>query len=324
MYTTPVSIAPASHKISLSHRLCCIGSCFAQTMGQRWIDHKFSALVNPFGTLYNPVSVFRLLQYALNNEGPGADTYLEHDGLYFNDELHSDLHADSLPALQRLVRKQLQRAGEALRSAHWIIVTLGSALVYERQDTGRIVANCHKQPAVLFRQRLLTVEEISQHFEQLKATVAQANPQARYLFTVSPVRHLRDTLTHNAVSKSTLRLAVAQWQQTEPERIHYFPSYEIMLDELRDYRYYAADMLHPNEVAQDYIWQRLTETYLDEEAQAFCRRWDKLRRALAHRPRNPNSEEHRRFLQNTLEQLKQLSDRVDVYTEIQQIETQLL
>ena len=323
MFTTPVSVPPSPHKITLSHSLFCNGSCFAQTMGQRWSDHKFNALVNSFGTLYNPVSVFRLMRLALEDWQPNANTYLERDGYFFNYEFHSDLHAPTQEALQQIIAERLRQTRKFLLTADWIFITLGSALVYERTDTDQVVANCHRMPARQFRQRLLSTEEIREHFDAMKAALDAVNPNVRYLFTVSPVRHLRDTLERNAVSKATLRLAVEQLRQTEPERIHYFPSYEIMLDELRDYRYYAADMLHPSEVARNYIWQKLTEAYLDEEAQRFLQQWKKISAALNHRPFRPDSEAHRRFLQNTLRQLKQLGDKVDVHREIEQLEAQL-
>lgn len=324
MFTTPVRIPPPPRKISLSHRLFCVGSCFAQTMGQRWRVNKFIARVNPFGTLYNPVSVFRLMQYALNGQRPEATTYLERDGYHFNYDFHSDLHAPTREALQTQIDGILEQTRQFLSTTDWIVITWGSAFVYELQETNQVVANCHKMPASAFHRRLLSVEEIDDRFTQLKAQLEAVNPNAHYLFTVSPVRHLRDTLEQNTVSKATLRLAIERWRQRDSERTHYFPAYEIMLDELRDYRYYAADMLHPSPVAQDYLWQRLTDTYLDEEAQAFLVRWAKIRQALEHRPFHPSSPAHRKFLANTLDQLKQLRPLVDVHTEINRLEQQLL
>ncbi|MGB3848323.1 MAG: GSCFA domain-containing protein [Tunicatimonas sp.] len=320
MFTTPVRIPPASQSISLSHRLFCVGSCFAQTMGQRWQDNKFAARVNPFGTLYNPVSVFRLMQYALDGQRPDDATYLQRDGYHFNYAFHSDYHAPTRETLQTQIEDTLVQTGQFLRSADWIIITLGSAFVYELRETGQAVANCHQMPATTFRRRLLTVDEIIAAFTSFKAQLDAVNPEAHYLFTVSPVRHVRDTLEQNTVSKATLRLTIEQWRQRSPTRVHYFPAYEIMMDELRDYRYYAADMLHPSSVAQEHIWQRLTDAYLDEEAQRFLNQWTKIRQALEHRPRHPDSAAHRKFLANTLAQLKQLPQQVDVHTEITRLE----
>ncbi len=324
MFTTPVHIPPSPQKISLSHRLFCVGSCFAQTIGERWLANKFTARVNPFGTLYNPVSVFRLMQYALDGQRPEAATYLERDGYHFNYDFHSDLYAPTREELLIRIDNLLQQTQQFLSTADWIIITLGSAFVYELKETNQVVANCHKVPAATFRRRLLSVEEIDVCFTRFKAQLEVVNPNTRYLFTVSPVRHARDTLEQNTVSKAVLRLAIEPWRQRDPERVHYFPAYEIMLDELRDYRYYAADMLHPSGVAQDYIWQRLTDAYLDEEAQAFLIRWTKIRQALAHRPFRADSPAHRKFLANTLIQLKQLDELVDVHTEINRLEQQLL
>ena len=323
MFTTPVPVSPVPHQISLTHSLFCIGSCFAQTMGHRWRDNKFTALVNPFGTLYNPVSVFRLMRYALDDQQPDDATYLERDGYYINYEFHSELNAPSRTKLQQIVSDRLRQTRDFLSTADWIIITLGSAFVYERQDTGQIVANCHRMPARTFRKRMLSVAEVVEHFASFQTLLHRTNPNARYIFTVSPVRHLRDTLEQNAVSKATLRLAIEQLRQSEPDRIYYFPSYEIMLDELRDYRYYAADMLHPSEVAQDYIWHKLTEAYLDEAARQFLSEWTKIKNALNHRPFRPDSDAHRQFLQNTLRQLKQLVDKVDVHKEIEKLDKEI-
>ena len=323
MFTTPVHVSPSPQKISLHHRLFCIGSCFAQRMGQRWADRKFTTLVNPFGTLYNPLSIFRLMQYALQENLPDTATYLERDGYCFNYKFHSDIHASNQETLQAIIEDTLHQARQFLQTADWIIITLGSAFGYELLKADQLVANCHKMPANTFRKRLFTVEEINEHFVALKTSLDAINPNAHYLFTVSPVRHLRDTLEQNTVSKATLRLAVEQWRQQFPQQVHYFPSYEIMLDELRDYRFYEADMLHPTLVAEDYLWQKMTAAYLDEAAQKFLKQWAKISNALNHRPFRPDSEAHRQFLQNTLQQLKQLSDKVDVHTEIARIEQQL-
>ena len=324
MFTTPVHLAPSPHKINLSHRLFCVGSCFAQRMGHRWMDNKFTALVNPFGTLYNPVSLFRLMQDALEGRSPDASAFVVRESFFFHYDLHSDIYAPDQEALRKKIQDKLLLTQAFLSTANWVVVTLGSAFGYERIETGRIVANCHKQPSHLFRKRLLTVEEIVKSFTSLKAALDLINPDVRYLFTVSPVRHLRDTLEQNSVSKATLRLAVEQLRQQYPERFHYFPSYEIMIDELRDYRYYEADMLHPTLVAEEYLWNKLTTAYLDQETTAFLSQWTKIKKALAHRPFYPDSEAHQQFLRNTLTQLKQLRDKVDVYTEIAQLQQQLI
>ena len=323
MFTTPVYPSPSPHRINLSHRLFCVGSCFAQRMGQRWIENKFTTLVNPFGTLYNPVSVFRLMQYALNDQPADPSDYVARENHYFHYDFHSDVHAPSPEALQETIQDRLSQARAFLSTADWVVVTLGSALGYERIETGQVVANCHKQPARSFRQRLLTPEEIHASFHSFKTSLDAVNPHVHYLFTVSPVRHRRDTLERNSVSKATLRLAVEQLRQQHPEQIHYFPSYEIMMDELRDYRYYDADMLHPSPVAEEYIWDKLIGTYLDPEAKEFVGQWAKIQQALRHRPFRPDSEAHQQFLRQTLTQLKQLSQKVDVYTEIAYVEQQL-
>ena len=324
MFTTPVHPSPSPHKIVLSDQLFCVGSCFAQRMGQRWSDNKFTTLVNPFGTLYHPLSIFSVLKHALDGQLPDPSRYVAREEYYFHYDFHSDLHAPGQEELQHAIRNTLSQARAFLSTANWIIITMGSAFAYERLETGQLVANCHKQPGARFRKRLLTLDEIDASFHSFLTTLDAVNPNVHLLFTVSPVRHLRDTLTQNSVSKATLRLAADQWCRQNSERLHYFPSYEIMLDELRDYRYYEADMLHPSTVAEDYLWRQLTSAYLDKEAQEFLRQWTKMKAALRHRPFHPASPAHQQFLRNTLDQLKQLSQKVDVYTEIMHLEQQLI
>ena len=292
-------------------------------MGQRWSANKFTTLVNPFGTLYNPLSIFRVLAYALDGHLPDDPAYVEREGHFVHYDFHSDLNAESQEALQEVIQDKLQHAQTFLSTAHWVVITLGSAFVYELIKDGRVVANCHKQPAHQFRRRLLATGEIISSFESLKTRLDTVIPDAHYLFTVSPVRHLRDTLERNSVSKATLRLAVEQLCQQYSEQVHYFPSYEIMLDELRDYRYYDADMIHPSTVAEDYLWGKLVDMFLDEEAVVFLKQWHKVQQALSHRPFQPSGEAHQRFLRQTLAQLKQLSAKADVYTEITQLEQQI-
>ncbi len=323
MFRTEISIEPTIEKISLRHPILSIGSCFAGVIGQRLLDHKFNALVNPFGTLYNPAAIFRLLQDSINTSLPSDESYLHRQDRFYNFKFHSNVVAESRAALEETITIKLQSTREYLKHTRWIIITLGTALCYERQDNGQIVANCHKMPSSLFRQRMLSPEEISIRFDQLYLDIKALNEQARFIFTVSPVRHLRDTLVRNAASKASLRLGIEQITHQYPQDVQYFPSYELMMDDLRDYRFYAADMIHPNEVAQDYIWEKWWNTYLDEQAIEFLLRWEKIHRAMQHRAFQPASEEHQRFVRKTIEQLTQLSKVVDVSEELKRMKKQL-
>ncbi len=292
-------------------------------MGQRLIENKFQALVNPFGTLYNPASVFHLLQDTINLYLPHEDTYLTRDGIYYNYMFHSDFSADSRDNLESRIEREFQKTREFLKNAEWIIVTLGTAFTYEMMTNGRIVANCHKMPADQFNKRLLSPEEIQTRFEQFYLTMKAFNENARFIFTVSPVRHVRDTLVQNSVSKASLRLAIENILQYHPENTHYFPSYEIMMDDLRDYRFYQADMLHPSDVAEEYIWEKWAHTYMDEEVLEFISQWKKVRKAIGHRAFHPSSSQHQRFILKTVEQLEHLNEKVDLANEINDLKKQL-
>ncbi|MEM8965725.1 MAG: GSCFA domain-containing protein [Bacteroidota bacterium] len=324
MFRTPVEVVPLSHRISLHQPLLLIGSCFAQSMGVRLDKNKFNACVNPFGTVYNPASVFQLLSATVNQSLPEAATYLVNKEGYFNFQFHSDFSSESREELEVRIEKVLADIREYLRNSRWLIITLGSAFGYELRENGQLVSNCHKMPAQLFRRKLLSIEEITTQFDQLYRILQAWNPQLKYIFTVSPVRHLRDTLVQNSVSKSVLRVATHTIQESYPDDVYYFPSYELLIDELRDYRFYQADMLHPSEVAEDYIWQKFVENCLDTETQHFLNTWKPIYRAIHHRAFRPSSEAHQQFLRKTIEQLKQLNQQVDVTAEIQELEQQLL
>ncbi|WKN45357.1 GSCFA domain-containing protein [Tunicatimonas pelagia] len=324
MFRTPVEIEPLPQRISLHDSLLLVGSCFAQAIGKRFQQNKFRACINPFGTLYNPLSVFELLLNAANQSVPDDDTYLVNQNTHFNYHFHSDFSSETKVDLQTQIEQALVSTRNYLKQCSWVVITLGSAFSYRRKETGQVVANCHKMPARLFRRWLLEPGEMITQFKQLYRVLNTLNPNIKYILTVSPVRHLRDTLVQNSVSKSVLRLVAHTIQENYPEDVYYFPSYELLIDELRDYRFYQADMLHPSEVAEDYIWQKVAEHYLDAEAQQFLKTWNPIYRAVQHRAFRPASEAHQQFLRKTIEQLKQLKQQVDVIAEIQELEQQLL
>ena len=324
MFRTPVEITLPNKCISLHDSLFFVGSCFAQVIGERFQRNKFGTCINPFGTLYNPISVFSLLLNTINQSVPDDKTYLENQGVHYNYKFHSDFSSEAKEKLQVQIEQALISTRSYLEQCKWVIITLGSAFGYELKKTGQLVANCHKMPSQLFCRHLLNPDEITKQFEQLYSALKVLNPDVNYILTVSPVRHLRDTLVQNSVSKSVLRLASHAIHENHPEDVCYFPSYEILIDELRDYRFYQADMLHPSKVAEDYIWQKVTEYYLDSDAQQFLKTWNPIYKAMHHRAFRPSSEAHQQFLQNTINRLKQLSKQVDVETEIQKLEQQLL
>lgn len=323
-FRTAIPATPHQPVISLQQQVLAIGSCFTDCMGERLINNKFQALSNPFGTIFNPHSIVQLLQYSLEQRVPAPNTYLSREGIYYNELLHSDFSASDKALLEERIQTVFTAVHQSLQQASWLIVTLGTALVYRRQSTGNIVTNCHKLPAQLFGQSLLSVEDIVTNFTVLWKQLRAVNPQLHMILTVSPVRHLKDNLPMNSVSKSVLRLACHALQE-QLEGVSYFPAYELLLDDLRDYRFYQADMVHPNEVAESYIWDIFCQSYLDAEAQTFLREWHKIRKALSHRPLHPHTPSHQQFIQATLQQLRQLSEQyaVDCRQEIHLLTQQL-
>ena len=281
---TSVEIAPSARKIGYGDKILLLGSCFADNIGAKFGEHYFQATINPYGTLYNPASIARSItdsQYPIPNS-----QIIHHNGLW-----HSMMHhgafsgVDKMEVIARCEQSREQQQC-ALREATTVIVTFGTAWVYEMD--GMVVANCHKLPANRFTRRCLAVDEIVEMWQPIVAGM----PDKHWIFTVSPIRHVKDGLHANQVSKAILLQAVDELGQS------YFPSYEIMLDELRDYRFYAEDMVHPSQVAVDYIWQRFVDTYMTADTKNEMRTLHQLWQDCHHRFLHPDSEEAMRFRQH--------------------------
>jgi hypothetical protein len=310
--------------IGLSSRIVTLGSCFADVMGQRLADSKLTVLNNPFGTIFNPVSISRLVTMALSGTPPAESGYLERDGIWFHYDFHSSLWAHSRENLQTLLMQTLQQTGNALRSANYLLLTLGSAVVYRHKETNEVVANCHKMPGQLFEKYLYQIDHLRDSLTTLVRLLRRANPTLRVILTVSPVRHTRDTLPLNQVSKSMLRVLVHEltvWG----DAIHYFPAYELMMDDLRDYRFYEADLIHPNAQAHDYIFGKFAESAFDPELRTFVAEWQRVRQALAHRPlHGGTTTADQQFLNQLATKLEKLADRVDTSAELCDVRNRLL
>lgn len=293
--------------MSHNDRLLCIGSCFAEQMGGRLQRLKFPVLVNPFGIVFNPISVADTLERLHSGEPFSEGDLLEGHGLWHSFEHHGSFsHPDKGTALAG-INRAFSEGKAFLKHTNRLIVTLGTAHVFVWKKTGEVVANCHKIPAAGFERRRLRVSEVVERlvpvFEKLKAGL----PQLEIIATVSPVRHLRDGLVENQRSKATLLLALDEIGQRLPF-VHYFPAYEILLDDLRDYRFYAEDMAHPSPQASDYIWQYFENAFFEEKAKALCRRIEAVLTALAHRPFHPQSVEHQAFLRKQAAALQEIAE----------------
>lgn len=325
MFRTEVKVSRSILNLGLQQPVLTVGSCFAEVIGAKLQQYKVEALVNPFGTIFNPVSVSLLLQAAAGKYYTFEEHLVQQNGIWYAYDLHSSLSSPSKEALLQNVQERLQQTNQYLQNASLLIITLGTAIAYRLQESGKLVANCHKLPAANFTRELLTVEEMKAALGPMLAQLKQVNPGMHVLLTVSPVRHIKETIELNSVSKASLRVLCHQLQQ-EHAQVLYFPAYEIMMDDLRDYRFYKEDMLHPTTVAEDYIWQKFVDAYYAPGFRQFVGQWEKMQRAVAHRPFHPQSEGHQQFLRNTLNQLETLRQQyqIDTSLEAEILQKQLL
>jgi lysophospholipase L1-like esterase len=309
-------------RIGLEDRIVTVGSCFADVVGQHLADHKLTVLANPFGTVFNPVSIAKLLTMALRGQSPDERLYLERDGLWFHYDFHSSLWATSQDELRATLTAKLADVDAAIRQADWLFITLGTAVVYRHIETSAVVANCHKTPACQFEKYLYQTDHVRADLKKLLKTLHRANPDLRVLLTVSPVRHVRDGLSLNGVSKAILR-AVCHELTVWHGWVSYFPAYEIMQDDLRDYRFYEADLIHPNSQAHEYIFGKFADCAFSPELRCFVAEWSAIRRDLQHRPLHGMTDSYQKFLQNLLTKLEALQPRTDVSAELATVKSRL-
>jgi hypothetical protein len=323
MFRTELTITPATGQLPRTARVLTMGSCFADSIGARLATHKVETRVNPFGTIFQPLALARLLRAAAGEEVDWQQHLVQARGRWQSYDLHGSVGADSPVELLQYIQEAVRQTGEFLRNTDLVLLTLGTAWAYRLRETGELVSNCHKQPADLFVRELLTPDEIINALAETHAYLRRINPDLRFVLTVSPVRHLKDTLPLNSVSKSVLRVATHIVSDLLPG-VAYFPAFELLTDDLRDYRFYAADMLHPSEVAEDYIWDKFARTYFDADFGRFRKEWTAVSQSLGHRPLHEGAPEHRQFLESTREKLEQLSLRkVDVDDELHNVRARL-
>lgn len=324
MFRTELTIAPQERQLARTARVLTVGSCFADSIGSRLRLNKVNALVNPFGTVFQPLALAQLLRAAAGEEQDWQQHVVEARGRWQSYDFHSTIGAESPVELLQTIQETVHRVGDFVRTADAVVLTLGTAWAYRLLETGELVSNLHKLPASLFEKELLTADEIVNGLAEVHALLRRMNPNIRIVLTVSPVRHVKDTLPLNAVSKSVLRVACHYLSELLPG-VSYFPAYELLTDELRDYRFYASDMLHPSEVAEDYIWDKFARAYFDADFGRFRKEWAAVRQSLGHRPLHLGAPEHRTFLDQTVERLERLSSQgVDVRQELRDVQRQLV
>lgn len=308
-FRTRVELPSGIPSVSYADKMMMLGSCFAENMGALFSEKKFCVDINPFGILYNPSSISEALWKLLNGE-----PYCQDDLFFYQESWHSFMHHGSFSAhtAEEALEKMNKRFGEAhdvLPRLDWLMLTFGTSYVYVSKESGKVVSNCHKLPESHFKRRRLSVEEIVEVYTPLIQALRTLNPKLKILLTVSPIRHLRDGLHANQLSKSVLLLAIERLQQAFPECVFYFPSYEILIDELRDYRFYADDMSHPSSLSISYLWECFSQTFFSEATMQTMAEVEAIRRDLSHKPFRPESEAYKNFLGQIVLKIKRLKEK---------------
>ena len=302
-FRTKITIPVSDFFINHDDKLMMMGSCFAENMAALLLDSGFRVDMNPFGTVYNPQSLASGIRNLLSRKKYATSDLFSHQGLYHSFSHHSRFSDISAENCIKNINHRLETSADFLKTASFLIITYGTSYVYSLKSTEETVSNCHKLPDDLFTRKRLSVTDIVNDWSLLVKELKNYNSNLKLLFTVSPIRHWKDGAHENQLSKSTLLLAIDELIR-QNDFCHYFPSYEIVMDELRDYRFYAEDMLHPSSIAVEYIRERFSETFFTSDTQSKVKEWKSIQKALKHKAFNPDSEEHKEFLRKTQERLK--------------------
>lgn len=302
-FRTVVSPDQPGWSIDYSEQVVMMGSCFAENIGNKLINRLFSVDLNPFGVLFNPVSIAGGIQRLISQEEYGMDDLFFHQGLWHSFDHHSRFSGTDPIEVLDGVNKRLIESSQKLREAKSLFVTFGTARVYHYLKTGRVVSNCHKLPAAEFQNQLLRIGDIVRLYTRIFQDIWHINPDLNIVLTVSPVRYWKDGPNGNQISKSTLLLAMSELVK-DFEKASYFPAYEIFMDDLRDYRFYDQDMLHPGQAGIDYVWDKFSKCYLDEETRSIMAKVEKIKKAKSHIPINPETEAYKEFQKNLEEKIR--------------------
>ena len=307
-FRTEIEIEKYKNLIEHSDNILTIGSCFAENIAEYFKAHRFNILDNPFGVLYNPISIFNSLKFAVEKK-----IFTETDLIYHQSEWHSFYHHSNfsyhnVDFVLANINKSMELTNRFLKSADLIIVTFGTSYVFKHLEKGIVVSNCHKIPQKMFEHYRLTLYEVEKNISELVGLIKNFNPEVRFIFTVSPVRHWKNGAVNNQLSKAILLLAIDEIIKKE-KNCNYFPSYEIIMDDLRDYRFYNSDLIHPNKMATDYIWEKFSNVICSEHCLQLIKDISKIVSARNHRVRNKNSDEHQKFISSMIKKIETLEKR---------------
>ena len=318
-FRTTFSIDPSEKKYSYAQKSIWMGSCFTENLGNYFQNHCFDFIINPFGILYNPISVAKALSQIQRNYTYTLQDLQHENGLYFSYDHHGRFSDPNPDAVLSNINESIKQTHEMLPNADWLFITLGSAYVFEKIDTEAIVANCHKMPGNLFQRRLLSLSEIIFPLSDSIASLLEQIPDLNIVFTISPIRHWRDGAVNNQRSKALLNVAVHQLVE-KFGNVTYFPAYEILMDDLRDYRFYDKDMLHPSSVAVNYIQQKFIDTFIDDPTKDILNDIHKLVNARNHKLEYPLSKASVGFVENQINIIDVLKNNL-LYPDLSAFET---
>ena len=282
LFRTVVDVPQSDIQMAHRQSILCLGSCFAENIGDKLVENRFNACVNPAGALFNPLSIAACIRRLADARPYTGDELFHDDGLWHSWDHHSRFSSTTKEECLNAINRQFIAGAESLKDLDVLILTFGTAFVYRLKETGRVVANCHKRPQEMFTRELVSVQNIVNEWSKMIKDISAHHAKARFIITISPVRHLRDDPHENLVSKSTLACAVHELEKAFP-KLYYFPAYEIMMDELRDYRFYEKDMAHPNEMAVDYIWEKFVNACVEKKAREFIKEYEPVKNAMGHK-----------------------------------------
>lgn len=312
-FRTEITPAASRHTISHQDKILLIGSCFTEHIGS-WLEELFfDVCLNPSGIVYNPESAAYTLERLLSGKSYGPEELFQTHGIYHSFDHHSRFSSASAEEMLMRINESQRAAADYLLRSKYLLVTFGTSWIYRLKENGAVVSNCHKLPEKLFERQRLSENDIVSRWESLIQKIRESNPQIRILFTVSPIRHIKDTLHGNQLSKAVLLLAIDRLC-AENEECEYFPSYELLMDDLRDYRFYKEDMVHPSETAVRYIRDKFADTYFTPATRKLIKECIKIQKALTHRPLHPESEAYKRFLTQNIQSIEHLIEKNHFFT----------
>ena len=313
---TELMLPKADFNIDHTSHIVTLGSCFADIIGSKLSNNKFKTLNKPFGTIFNPLAISDLINKCIQKNN--NFNFIKSQELWQAFECHSSLGNPDINVLKQTIAHEIDLCHDGLKNCNVLIITLGTAIVYREKHTQLSVANCHKLPASAFEKETLSPTQITESLSDCIKNLQSFNPNIKIILTLSPVRHIKDGISQNALSKAILRVCCDTLTKNF-DFVSYFPSYEFIMDDLRDYRFYKEDLIHPNVTAENYIWEKFIACYLNDDTILLLSKLDKIQKAIQHRPFFPETNQYQKHLSDTLNKLNELNHVIDLQEEINQI-----